>query len=121
MSTITFNLSWLCMPIYIRIILIFAVFGMRSRLRYAKRIKDAQSRGAFNDMSNPDQNSRFRWLALTALVGVLGAIASIGILLLRLLGIYLLPLEIVLIAFGIFGALGAIAGMLIQREIERRL
>lgn len=123
------DLSWLtipiclgvCLPIYVAIVAIIITFNMRSRIKEAKRIKDALARGAFDDMNSPKQKARGRWLPLTALVGLLGAIASLGMLFLQLANIVVLPIEVILIAFGIFGSLSVIAGILMYREIDRRL
>ncbi len=125
----TIDLSWLtipiclavCLPVYVAIVAILITFSMRSRIKYAKRIKDAHARGAFDDMSSPEHQRRNRWLAFTALVGLLGAMASVGMLLLKLSNVVVLPIEVIFIAFGIFGSLSAIAGILMQREIDRRL
>jgi len=112
METNTIDLSWLCLVIPMGIILIVAIFGTRSRLRYAKRIREAQNRGAFDDMNTPKQKTRFRWLALMALIGVIGAMGSLAILILQRFGIILIPMGIVLASLGLFGVLGAIAGYL---------
>lgn len=121
METRTVDLSWLCLVILLGIVLIAAIFGTRSGLRYAKRIMDAQNRGAFDDMNTPKQKGRFRWLALMALSGVIGAMGSLAIILLQRFGIILIPVGIVFASLGVFGVLGAIAGYLMQREINRRL
>ena len=121
METNIIDLSWLCFVIPIAIVLIAAIFGTRSRLRYVKRIMEAQNTGAFDDMNIPGQKSRFRWLALTALIGVIGAMGSLAILILQQVGIILIPVGIVFASLSVFGVLSAIAGYLMQREINRRL
>lgn len=121
METKTIDLSWLCLVIPIVIILIASILGTRSRLRYAKRIVDAQNRGAFDDMNTPEQKTRFRWLALIALIGVVGAICSLLTLILQRFGVISIPTGIIFVSMGVFGTLGAIAGYLMQREIDRRL
>ena len=121
METRTIDLSWLCLVIPMGIILIAAVFGTHSRLKDAKRIMDAQNRGAFDDMNTPKQKGRFRWLALMALIGVIGAMGSLAIIILQRFDIILIPVGIVFASLGVFGVLGAIAGYLMQREINRRL
>jgi len=103
------------------IILIAAVFGTHSRLKDAKRIMDAQNRGAFDDMNTLKQKGRFGWLALMALIGVIGAMGSLAIIILQRFDIILIPVGIVFAFLGVFGVLGAIAGYLMQREINRRL
>src|SRR5918996_1923305 len=82
METTTSDLSWLCVVIPIGIIVLAAILGTRSRLRYARRIREAQARGAFADMNTPENKSRFRRLAALALIGLLGVILSIIILVL---------------------------------------
>jgi len=121
MESNAIDLSWLCLVIPMGIVLIAAIFGTRSRLRYAERIIEAQNRGVFDDMNTPKQKSRFRWLALMALIGVIGAVGSLAILILQQFGMILIPVGIVLVSLGVFGVLGAIAGYLMQREINRRL
>ncbi len=128
-NPMTIDLSWLtiplcltvCLPIYVAIVAILITSSMRTRVKYAKRIRDAQARGAFDDLSSPGQKPRNLWLALTALVGLLGVMASVGMLFLQLSNVVVLPIEVIFIAFGVFGSLSAIAGILMQREIDRRL
>ena len=123
----TINLSPLLLPIffavcfvaYVGIVVMLMTISMRSRLKYAKRIQAAQARGAFEDMNT--RKPRYLWLAVIALVGVLGAAVTIGMLFLELLQVIVFPVEIIIIAFGIFGFMGIIAGTLMQREIDRRL
>ena len=122
METTTINLSWLCIVIPIGIIVVVAILGTRSRLRYASRIREAQARGAFADMNTPENKSRFRRLAMIALIGLLGMIVSIAILVLQqaskahsFYGITFVAVAI------IFGIIASIAGFLMQREISRRL
>ena len=57
METNTIDLSWLCFVIPMGIVLVVTIFGTRSRLRYAKRIMDAQNRSAFDDMNTPKQKT----------------------------------------------------------------
>jgi divalent metal cation (Fe/Co/Zn/Cd) transporter len=123
----TINLSQLFLPIFfaicfvafVGIVIILMTFSVRSRLKYAKRIKDAQARGAFDDMNTPSR--RNLWLASIALVGLLGVVATLGMFFLQLLHVVALPVEVLFIAFGVFGSMIAIAGTLMQREIDRRL
>lgn len=82
---------------------------------------EAQATGAFDEMNTPKQEIRFRWLALTALVGIIGAMGSLAILILQQFGIILIPVRIVFASLSVFGVLIAIAGYLMQREINRRL
>ena len=98
-----------------------AISGTRSKLRYARRIMEAQARGAFGDMNTPKQKTRFRWLALTALIGVIGAMGSLAILILQQFSIILIPVGIVFASLSVFGVLSVIAGYMMQREINRRL
>ena len=121
MEITTIDLSWLCIVIPAGIIIIAAIFGTRSRLRYVRQIREAQVRGAFDDMNMPKQKPRFRLLALTALLGVTGMMGSVAILILQSLGLIIIPVEIVFVSLGVFGVLGTMAGYLMQREIDRRL
>ena len=123
------DLSWLtipiclvvCLPVYIAIVATLITFSARARAKEAKRIQDALARGAFDDMNSPEQKTSYRWLALTALLGLLGVIASMGMLFLQLSKVITLPIEVIFIAFGIFGSLSVIVGILMQREINHRL
>ncbi len=83
METRTIDLSWLCLVIPMGIIVIIAILGTRSKLRYARRILEAQARGAFDDMNTPKQKPQFRRLTLMALIGIIGAMGSLAILILR--------------------------------------
>jgi hypothetical protein len=121
METNTIDLSWLCLVVPIGIIPIAAILGTRSRLRYAKRIKEAQGGGAFDDMNTPKQITRFRWLALIALIGIVGAMGSLMMLILQRFGMISIPAGIIFVFLGAFGILGTIAGYLMQREINHRL
>jgi len=121
METYTINLSWLCLPILMGIVILAAFFGTRARLQYAKRISDAQARGAFNDLNTPKQKIRFRWRGLLALIGAVGAMSSLVTVILQSFGVISIPIVIILAAFSIFGALSSVAGFLMKREIDRRL
>ena len=122
MKAVPMNLSWLCIVIPIITIVVVAILGTLSKLRYASRIRDAQARDAFADLNAPENKSRFRRLAATALIGSLGMIVSIAVLVLlemKHTGYYFgIPLIVLAILFGI---LASIAGFLMQREIDRRL
>jgi hypothetical protein len=121
------NLSPLLLPIffavcfaaYVGIVIALMTFSMRAKLKDVKRIQDAQARGAFDDLNT--HKLRHVWLPIAALVGVLGVAVTIGMLFLKLLQVIDLPVEIILLAFGVFGTMGAIAGTLMYQEIDRRL
>ena len=98
-----------------------AVLGTRSKLRYANRIREARARGSFADMNTPEVQSRFRCLAFLALIGVLGMSLSFMILvILTFSGIRAFS-GVAITAAVVFGIIGATAGFLMQREIDRRL
>ena len=121
METTTLDLSWLCLVIPIGIIVLAAILGTRSRLRYARRIREAQARGVFADMNTPENKSRFRRLAALALMGLLGMILSIAILVLQQASRDPSFAGITIAAAILFGIIASIAGFLMQREIDRRL
>lgn len=121
METRTIDLSWLCLVIPMGIIVIIAILGTRSKLRYARRILEAQARGAFDDMNTPKQKPQFRRLTLMALIGIIGAMGSLAILILRRFVMTQIPVEAILVILGVFVAIIAVAGLLMQREIDRRL
>jgi hypothetical protein len=116
-----FLLTAFCISIPIGILVLAAIFGTRSRLRYADRIRTAQARGAFEDMNAPENKSRFRRLAIFALIGVLGMVLFLVILILQLGSQYADYYRITLGLALLFGAMGSIAGFLMQREVDRRL
>jgi hypothetical protein len=121
MATMTIDLSWLCIVIPIGIIVVVAILGTRSRWRYARRIQEAQARGAFADMNTYENKSRFRRLAVMALVGLLGMILSIAILVLQQASKAPSFVGITIASAILFGIIASIAGFLMQREINRRL
>jgi hypothetical protein len=121
MDTTTIDLSWLCFVILIGITVLVAVLGTRSRLRYARRLREAQARGAFADLNTPENKSRFRRLAIFALIGMLGMILSLAILFLQLRSPFAHYYGITLGVAIVFGITGFIAGLLMQREFDRRL
>ncbi len=96
-------------------------YGARSRMRYARRIREAQARGAFADMNTPQNKFRFRRLAILMLVGVLGMILSVTTLLLRQVPPSDTSYGLILVVAVLFGMITTIASFLMQREINRRL
>lgn len=121
MESNTIDLTWLCFITLIVIIGLVAVLSTRSRLKYAKRIMDAQRKGAFKDMDNPNQRSRFRWLALIALIGLIGTMCSLTGLILLKFAMLQIPAGVILVLFAVFGTISVIGGFLMHREIDRRL
>lgn len=120
MQTTTMDLSWLWFVIPVGIVMVAAVFGTRSRLRYARRIRDAQARGAFADMNTPETSSRIRRFALLALTGVLGIVFSFVLLLQPWIRIPV-PFGVIIAVFVVFGLMASLGGLLMQREVDRRL
>jgi hypothetical protein len=114
------DLSWLCLVAILLIMIPVIYYGTRSRLRYARRIREAQARGAFVDMNTPENKSRFRRLALLALIGVLGMVSSFVMLFQPWIRLPL-PVGIIIAAFIVFGILASVGGFLMQREIDHRL
>jgi hypothetical protein len=121
MEPTAIDLSWLCIVIPVGIVIVTAVLGTRSRLRYARRIRESQSRGAFADLNTPENKSRFRRLAALALTGLMGMILSIAILVLLQARQANSFYGVMVVVVAIFGTITAIAGFLMQREIDRRL
>lgn len=120
MQSTTIDLSWLCFVILVGIVIVAAVFGTRSRLRYARRIREAQARGAFADMNTPENRSRIRRFALLALTGTLSIVFSIVMLLQPWIRIPV-PFGVIIVVFVIFAIMASVGGFLMQREIDRRL
>ena len=113
--------SGLCLLLLIGVFVGMAILGTRAKLRSANRMLEAQARGAFDDLEAPENKSRFRRLAVMALMGMLGMIVSLIILVLQLTGKLAGLYGITIAAAVIFGATSSIAGLLMNREIDRRL
>jgi hypothetical protein len=114
-------LAAVCIAVPTGIVGIAAILGTRSKLRYADRLRAAQARGAFADMNEPQNKSRFRRLAILALSGILGMILSLAILVLQLRRPIADYYGITLAVAILFVTIGFIAGLLMQREFDRRL
>ena len=121
MKILNLLLTVLCISIPVGIIVVAAILGTRSRLRYAARLRDAQARGAFADMGTPENKTRFRLIAISALVGLLGMFLSMAILIVQLQSRFANLYGITVTVAILFGIVAAIAGSLMQREINRRL
>jgi hypothetical protein len=121
MQILNLLLTVLCISIPIGVVVVAAILGTRSRLRYAARIRDAQARGVFADMNTPENKARFRILAIFALVGLLGMFLSMAILVMQLRSRFAGLYEVTIAVAILFGIVAAIAGSLMQREINRRL
>jgi hypothetical protein len=121
MKILELLLTVLCMSIPVGILVVIAIWGTRSRLKYANRLQEALARGAFADMNTRENRPRFRRLAVFALIGLLGMILSLAILVLQLgtkfANLYGITTGLAIV----FGIIASIAGFLMQREINRRL
>ena len=121
MEPTTIDLSWLCIVIPVGIIIVAAILGTRSKLWYARRIREAQARGTFADMNTPENKSRFRKLAIFAMIGLLGVFLSLVLLALQVENRITTFSGITAIVLVVFAVIGSIAGFLMQREVDRRL
>ena len=121
MNMLDLLLTVLCISIPVGILVVAAILGTRSRLKYANRIREAQARGAFADMNKAENKARFRRLALFALIGLLGMVLSIAILVVQLRSKFADFYGITVAIALLFGVTASIAGFLMQREINRRL
>jgi hypothetical protein len=121
MENSTIDASWVCLALPIGIIALAAILGTRSRLRYANRIREAQARGAFPELSPAAAGWRVRSLAILAVIGVIGVLCSLVILALAKFAGFPVPPTGILASAGVFGAIAAVAGFLMKREIDRRL
>lgn len=110
--------TWLCFVALMLIMIPAIYYGTRSRMRYLRRIREAQARGAFEDMNTPKTKSRIRTLAFLSLIGIGGTILSSTMLIQRWVRI---PLGFILAAIIVFAIVGSVAGFLMRREIDRRL
>lgn len=114
------NLTWLCVVVLVLIMTVVIYFGTRSKLKYANRIREAQAKGAFEDISTPEVKSRYRRFAVLSLFGSFGMIFSIVILFIQRANGNILP-GITIIAAIVFGMIATIGGYLMKREVDRRL
>ena len=121
-------LAGLCLLTYIAVFAAIVIVTTQAKQRSARRIMRAQARGAFDDLETPKNRFRFRLLAGIALFGVLGFTCSIGVFALHSFSHYLnLGTEfsklywVTIVMALVFGSVGAVAGFLMEREINRRL
>jgi len=106
---------------YVVVFAAIAIVSTQAKLRSANRIRKAQARGAFADLETPENRSRLRWLAIVALIGLFGMLVSFGILVLQLIG-RISGFYGVTIAIGVVsGIMSSTVGLLMNREINRRL
>jgi hypothetical protein len=107
--------------IYIAVFVAIAIVSTQAKLKSANRILKAQSRDALADLETPKNKSRFRFLAGVALFGVLGMILSMAVLVLQIATKFSNLYWVTIAAVLTFGGIGAVAGLLMQREINRKL
>jgi len=120
MNIIEILLSVICMSILIGFLIVAAVLGTRSKMKYASQIREVQARGAFADMNTPEIKSRYRRFAILSLFGSFGMIFSIVIFFIQRANGNILP-GITIIAAIVFGIIATIGGYLMKREVDRRL
>ena len=120
METATINLSWLYMSIPIGIVVMIAILGTQSRLKYVTRLQEAYSRGAFAEMT-PEAKSRLRRLGLQALVCMLDMILCLGLLVIQMANGFTSFSGISALGVLMFGILALLAGFRMKREVDRRL
>ncbi|HSL45831.1 MAG TPA: hypothetical protein VK897_20525 [Anaerolineales bacterium] len=106
---------------YVVLFVIIAVVSTQVKQRSAKRILKAQARGALADLGTSKNKFRFRFLAGIALFGVLGMVLSITVLVMQLATRFSNLYWVTIVIALIFGGIGSVAGLLMQREINRRL
>ncbi|MBI5933035.1 MAG: hypothetical protein HY867_04960 [Chloroflexi bacterium] len=121
METITFDLSWLCMVIPLGIIVVAAILGTRSRLRYASQIREALARGAFKELNAPEMKSRIRRLAVVALIGAIGMCLSFAFVVLQQISGVNAFFDLIVAVGLVFGIVASITGLMMRREIDKRL
>ena len=120
MKSTTIDLSWLCLVAVMVLMIPVIYFGTLSRLKYAKRIHDAQARSAFADMNAPENASRFRRFAFLALIGSLGMIISIVMLIQGWIRIPI-PFGVFITAFVVFGIIASVAGIFNEERLTAGL
>ena len=105
---------------FIGVFAAIAIVSTQAKQRSANRILKAQAEGAFADLETPKNKLRFRFLAGIALFGVSGMTCSITTFVIDMATRFAnrdwAPLLVALI----FGSIGAVAGFLMQREINHR-
>ena len=121
MNILKILLSVICISIPIGILIGAAVLGTRSKMKYAKQIREAQARGSFKDMNTPEYKSRTRHFALIALIGLLGMVLSFAILIFQQINGFTNFSGFTAIVALFFGILSSVGGYLMKREIDRRL
>jgi len=121
MNIVEILLSVICISIPIGILIVAAVFGTRSRMKYANQIREAQARGAFKDMNMPEHKSRTRHFTLIALIGLSGMVLSIAIVIFQQVSGFTNFSGFTAIVALLFGILSSVGGYLMKREIDRRL
>ncbi len=121
MNIIEILLSVICISIPIGILIVAAVLGTRSKMKYANQIREAQARGAFKDMNTPEYKSRFRHFALIALIGLSGMFLFFAILIFQQISGFTNFSGFTAIVALLFGILSSVGGYLMKREIDRRL
>jgi hypothetical protein len=121
MNIIEILLSAICISIPIGILIVAAIFGARSKMKYANQIREAQAKGAFKDMNTPEYKSRTRPFALIALIGLLGMVLSLVILVFQQVTGFTDFSGFTAIVALLFGILSSAGGYLMKREIDRRL
>lgn len=105
----------ICGPLLFALILVVAIFGMRARLEFARRL-----RMAYKDKSkiNPwiqAHRTKHRVLSLLCLLSILGIFFLGGLILSGVLQVSTL----ILIVFGSFILLGIVCGTLLLLDLEK--
>ena len=121
MDPVATDYSWLCAVVLFGFMTLVIIFSVRSRFRYARRIREAQARGAFNDLNLPEAIARRRIRTILSLIGLLGFLISIiTLFVLQYIGLkgYF---GIIIAAIILFIIITLVTGMLRQREIDKRL
>ncbi len=118
----TIDLTWLCFPLLcIMPILVLAYFRVQANRTFMTQYRAARARGAFDDLGSPETRRKLRWLSLTALLGIVLMIAGFALVVLTEYHVIAVPpVPMLISAFG-SGLVGAVTGLLMQREIVRRL
>src|SRR5690349_10996507 len=122
MEPTTSDFPWLCLISGIVLFGVITAFGMLARWRYARRFWKAYTRGAFADLNKPKLKSRMYRLSVMALIGVIGMVVSVLVLVVQQTSGFLRAYsDVTLIVAAIFAVTAIIAGLLRQREFDRRL
>jgi hypothetical protein len=105
------------------ILILLAVLVTRSKINSINEFRQAQAKakGTLAKSNTPECKSKIRLLAIIALVCILGMVLSVTILFLQIMTNFTYLYKLTISVAIVFFTVGTSAGLLMQREINRRL